>query len=133
MLKELAESFSWERSQTQMPQQRSFFTPPPRKKNKLDHAGEFASALSQIWGAQVKDLRRTQLRPTQQKKRSLKERKELRFLQESVSSDQTAIFVDDVITSGATAQAAFEALGRPRDYEVWTVACRPKLAGLQGL
>lgn len=39
------------------------------------------------------------------------------------------IFVDDVVTSGATALAAFEALGQASSFTVWTIAIRPKLAG----
>jgi predicted amidophosphoribosyltransferase len=38
-------------------------------------------------------------------------------------------FVDDVITSGSTAMAAYLALGDPDYFEAWTLVCRPKLAG----
>ena len=41
---------------------------------------------------------------------------------------RAAIFADDVITTGATALAAYMALGDPPSFEVWTLACRPKLA-----
>ncbi len=41
---------------------------------------------------------------------------------------RTTVFADDVITTGATALAAYLALDDPHSYEVWTLACRPKLA-----
>ena len=34
------------------------------------------------------------------------------------------IFIDDVLATGATAQAAWRALGRPRAFECWAVALR---------
>ncbi len=39
------------------------------------------------------------------------------------------VFADDVITSGATAMAAYMALGDPDEFEVWTLVARPRLAG----
>ena len=39
------------------------------------------------------------------------------------------VFADDVVTSGATAMAAYMALGDPDKFEVWTLAARPRLAG----
>lgn len=39
------------------------------------------------------------------------------------------VFADDVITSGATAMAAYMALGDPDQFEVWTLVARPRLAG----
>jgi predicted amidophosphoribosyltransferase len=42
------------------------------------------------------------------------------------------VFVDDVITSGATAWAAHLALGRPEGFEVWALVSRPKLATSRG-
>lgn len=44
-------------------------------------------------------------------------------------SSKRIVFADDVITSGATAMAAYMALGDPDQFEVWTLAARPRLAG----
>jgi predicted amidophosphoribosyltransferase len=41
------------------------------------------------------------------------------------------VFVDDVVTSGATARAAYRALGRPERFAVCTLFCRPPLATLR--
>lgn len=43
------------------------------------------------------------------------------------------VFADDVVTSGATAMAAFMALGDPSEFEVWSLVARPRLAGKSAL
>ncbi len=35
------------------------------------------------------------------------------------------VFVDDVVTTGSTAKAAYKALGRPKNFQVWSLAVRP--------
>lgn len=71
-----------------------------------------------------------------QKRKSASDRSMIRF--ESVRSDgvekfsnatSSIIFVDDVITTGASAMAAYMALGSPKSFSVWVLASRPKLAG----
>lgn len=67
-----------------------------------------------------------------QKLKSATERRARRFVHEEKFSNRANlpwVFVDDVITTGSTAQAAWRALGEPNSFEVWTLACRPKLAG----
>ncbi len=46
-----------------------------------------------------------------------------------MTAAKRVVFADDVITSGATAMAAYMALGDPDKFEVWTLAARPRLAG----
>jgi predicted amidophosphoribosyltransferase len=38
------------------------------------------------------------------------------------------IFVDDVLTTGSTAEGVWKALGRPDEYEIWCIAYQPRLA-----
>jgi hypothetical protein len=69
-----------------------------------------------------------------QKHRGLRGRSEIEFAEvlEDISSIDRWIFIDDVITSGATARAAFHALKKPQRYEVWTLVDRAKLATRKG-
>jgi predicted amidophosphoribosyltransferase len=50
---------------------------------------------------------------------------------EILTGCRTIVLVDDVMTSGATALAAYMALGDPQLFEVWTIANRPKLATMK--
>lgn len=108
------------------------FVPPPRKKERLDHASCWAHALSAIWGWPVYDL----LEPAgprgqteQQKALGFSARARRRFASRAALTE-SIIFTDDVIASGSTAHAAFEALGRPSGFEAWALIFRPWLAGL---
>jgi predicted amidophosphoribosyltransferase len=66
-----------------------------------------------------------------QKQRSREERRFIRFhLNENITDPRKGdsyIFVDDIVTTGSTALAAWKALGRPQNFQVWCVAIRPRL------
>ncbi len=100
---------------------------PPRKK-KEDHAYWWAQALSSWSLASVVDCLEFDGNQKSQKLKSLKERQERKFVRRDEYDFENAkvIFVDDTITSGGTAQAAFEALNYPDDFEVWTLVSRPQ-------
>lgn len=104
---------------------------PPRPGQRLDHAVVWASALARLWGFPLENAL-SRMSNDQQKLLSVSERsrKELDLLKNRkglVNDGERIIFADDVYTTGATARAAYEALGRPSKFEVWTVACRPRL------
>lgn len=42
-------------------------------------------------------------------------------------TNEKVIFVDDVVTTGSTALAAWEAIGKPKDFKIWCLGYRPKL------
>ncbi len=54
----------------------------------------------------------------------LKSRMVLKDPLPTVKTKTTFILVDDVVTTGATAKAVFEALSKPRGFEVWSLSCR---------
>jgi predicted amidophosphoribosyltransferase len=103
-----------------------------------DHAWLLAHLLAEQWRVEAPlRLEFESKAEGNQKLRSQEERSKRRFqLPEGLSplrTNERWVFVDDVITSGSTAMAAFMALGDPEEFEVWALACRPKLAGISGI
>lgn len=130
----LAEWFCFERSRLG-PMSANCVVPAPG--SSFDHAKAWGEALGTRLQRPIVDV--LQKAPKQvrlQRSRSATERAELRFqLKTPGKTGQNAyggphLFVDDVITTGSTAMAAYMALGDPKGFEVWTMVNRPRLATL---
>jgi predicted amidophosphoribosyltransferase len=65
-----------------------------------------------------------------QKFKKIQERKvrDFKFLGDSIDKSKHYIFVDDIVTTGSTANAAWFALDMPDLFEIWSLAYRPRLA-----
>lgn len=118
------------------------FIPPPRRSASPDHAFCWGKALSGIWNFPLidalvwdddADCEGATRKTSTQKRKSRLERRQRKFkpgpLSEAIPAQAGVIFVDDVVTTGATAEAAYVALGRPKPFVVWAIAYRAKLAG----
>lgn len=120
------------------PTSRSFagpiqFVPAPgRSRFVRDHAEELAFRLARIWGGDycARALRRTS--SAEQKHANLAMRSAVKRIDRGVVGidiNRPVVFVDDVLTTGSTAEVAFRSLGRPEKFEIWTVFYRPRLRG----
>ena len=107
-----------------------------------DHSevmSELVAAIFQADPVQLQwDERSLKTKLVRQKQLSAAERTKRRFCEargeaKLAPPHVTRVFIDDVVTSGATAMAAYMALGNPERFEVWTLVCRPKLATTKAL
>jgi predicted amidophosphoribosyltransferase len=106
---------------------------PAHSLGEKDHAWYLAQALSDRTGAPTLSFLARKFPETRQKFQSKLERQKLQL--ESLASpmilselNQMQIhFVDDVVTTGGTAYAAWKAMGRPSKFYVWSLIYRSRL------
>ena len=116
--------------------------PAPRQSESPDHAAIFARHLSDILGIPLLDVLRLS-KPRDQKNKKAKSSREdwskdnvIVSINDSWTQhildeldDYRVVFIDDVITTGSTAQRSFEALNYFGKKEVWTIARRTLACG----
>lgn len=113
-----------------------FIVPPSVRYLVRDHAMELAWQLSDLTGSSLPGRSVLEHGSIGLKQQKLKSRKDRELKQFSISRGlgQAAknrllgargfLFLDDVIASGATAKAAWSALGKPTRFEAWAIAWR---------
>lgn len=89
-----------------------------------DHASAWARALGQILGYPTSPL--LLVDPQKQARLTRPQRFNRRF--SASLAGKSVILVDDILTTGATAKAAFVALNRPENFTIWTLFYRPLLS-----
>jgi predicted amidophosphoribosyltransferase len=108
---------------------RILFISCPGRSPKKDHAWYLAEALTRRCGGRHWEILKRTDDLNMQKSKTRVERSMIGFsLNENFSKNlmnkERIVFVDDVVTTGSTAFAAFEALGCPKNFEVWCIAYR---------
>lgn len=99
-----------------------------------DHGQMWGRALSELTGiphhtALSKTFKLNSSQPQKQKNRSQRQGLELQLIVDiSVLKNKNVIFVDDVVTTGATLLAARKALGVPASFECWSLCYRNPLS-----
>jgi predicted amidophosphoribosyltransferase len=100
---------------------------PPRQDGQMDHAGRWARALSELTGAPVQNLLLRGSPARDQRWLKRRERASVELLLQpgkNVDSEKIYIFVDDVMTTGATFRAARKTLGGASAIWGWFIAYR---------
>ncbi|WP_413585785.1 ComF family protein [Bdellovibrio sp. HCB274] len=119
-----------------LPTRRIILIPAPSSTGRTgDHAYQWAQALGKATGAEI-CLCLTKKTRAHQRGATRENRVQVEFaLDENSSmvsefwSDALWVFVDDIVTTGSTALAAYEALGRPPHFEAWALAQRTLACG----
>ncbi|GIL17123.1 MAG: hypothetical protein BroJett040_08740 [Oligoflexia bacterium] len=105
---------------------------PPRRTGDRDHAHHLAEAISLRTGcvlalALERESAEMQKNLSRQERQKSQMKLHEKFTQDAVRG-RGILFVDDIITTGATARAAWLALGSPKRFHIWTLANRSSLA-----
>ena len=101
---------------------------PPRRNGPFnDHAYFLAKGVSDRLQLPMCQLLERSCELGNQRSLPKKERKKRKLVALTSISPTGVLFVDDVVTSGSTAIAGFEALKRPRYFKVLALAYRPLL------
>ena len=94
---------------------------------KQDHSFYWSQALNRQTGFPIYSALTANPKQTAQKRKSLLERKTRHFTLDkniSLPKNKTFVFTDDIVTSGATANAVYHALGRPKTFMIWSIFWR---------
>lgn len=92
--------------------------------NTTDHAWLWNQSLSRLIGTQSQNIL-IRSNSDSQKIKKREERYQIIYKLSTKPKSKKVVFTDDVVTTGATAMAAFNALGRPDGFEVWCIVCNP--------
>lgn len=100
--------------------------PSPRDlRKKHDHAHSLAQALALQLNFPMQDILLKEVKNQKQKNRQQRGKTTIQIKKNiELKSKNKIVFIDDVLTTGSTAKAAWLALGKPKDFEAWALIFR---------
>ena len=117
-----AQEFLTQKKPSQLPV-KTVLVPCPGKRP--DHAWALAFQFSKLLSLPISDiLEKPHGQKKHQKDKSKHERSRLRFSCQETMRDKHVIFIDDIVTTGASVKAARKAIGACQSFRVWALAQR---------
>ena len=127
----LAQDFATKGIQTYSIKKNTYLISCPNKDLKRVHAQLWTQALSDVLQIPILNILEVgKVSNEKQNKLTRLERqnRSFRLIENITRSDAASyIFADDIVTTGATMKAAWHALGRPENFQVWCPVIRARL------